>query len=258
MFKFHLIIKKPIFFVFLSLFLLNSCQKHYQITAIEACRYEVTLSLDASPLPEAVALLAPYKHIIDSIQSPILGESTQFMDAKRPASLLNNLAADILFEMAEKVSGEKVDMALTNIGGLRNSLHEGAITFGDVYNIFPFENRLCLLDLKGEYLLELFENIASAKGEAISHANMEMTSTGKLLNVKVNGKPIDPQRTYRIATLDYLAQGNDKMTALLHGENLFYPEGATIRQLVVDYIKEEQSQGRKIAASPEMRVTVVE
>ena len=69
--------------------------------------------------------------------------------------------------------------------------------------------------MKGTDLLELMHNIAAVGGEAVSSSvRMEITSDGNLLSCTLSGKEIDPHRTYTVATIDYLAEGNDKMTAL--------------------------------------------
>lgn len=63
-----------------------------------------------------------------------------------------------------------------------------------------------------------------------------------------------------VATLDYLAEGNDRMTAFLEvpeSEKL-YPQGATVRQLFLDYVNEQTKAGRKIHAQVEGRIQVTE
>ena len=72
-----------------------------------------------------------------------------------------------------------------------------------------------MLEMKGSDLLELMRNIAAVKGEAVSSSvRMEITADGQLLSCTIGGKEIDPERTYTVATIDYLAEGNDKMYAL--------------------------------------------
>jgi 2',3'-cyclic-nucleotide 2'-phosphodiesterase (5'-nucleotidase family) len=106
-------------------------------------------------------------------------------------------------------------MGLANVGGLRNNMPEGIVRRGDIMLISPFENYLVVLEMKGSDLLELMRNIAAVKGEAVSSSvRMEITADGQLLSCTIGGKEIDPERTYTVATIDYLAEGNDKMYAL--------------------------------------------
>ena len=168
-----------------------------------------------------------------------------------------NFAADALMEMAQRYSGEKVDIALTNIGGLRSDLNAGMITFGDVYNVFNFDNRLTLLTLNGEQLMQLCNEIAAAGGQAISGMKMTITKERKLVDATVGGKAIEPQATYRIATLDYLAQGNDKLTTLALGSDVDMSKHL-LRDLMVEYIKELAARGEKVDAECDGRITIKE
>ena len=41
---------------------------------------------------------------------------------------------------------------------------------------------------------------------------------GKCSEIIINGKPLDPDRYYNIATIDYLAEGGDYLSAMKRGE----------------------------------------
>ena len=203
------------------------------------------------------AILERDKAKIDSIKSPVLGEAAVALEKYIPESPLMNFAADALMAMAQRHSAQKVDIALTNKGGLRSNITAGTITFGDVYNVFTFDNRLAFLTLNGEQLLQLCGEIAAAGGEAISGMRLVITQEGKLVDATVAGKPIDPQGTYRIATLDYLAQGNDNLTTLAQGSGLEVTKHL-LRDLMVEFIKEQTAKGKKISAECDGRITIKE
>lgn len=212
---------KKTLFLFLilhsSLFTL-SLQAQRQITSE---RVEVTNRLDANPDPEALAIMKRYKPSVDSIMAPILGESLVGMSSGRPESLLSNWAADVLMDFSDFKGEGRADLALVNVGGLRNNMPQGTVRRGDIILISPFDNRLAVAHLTGSDLMELFRNIAAVHGEGVSHeVQLVISAQGELLDAKVNGKPVDPERTYRIATLDYLADGNDKMHALKRAQRL--------------------------------------
>lgn len=115
-------------------------------------------------------------------------------------------------------------MGLVNMGGLRNILPEGDITVGDVFEILPFENSLCVLTMKGTDLRRLFEAIASLHGEGVSGIRLEITKDGKLLNAFVGEKPLKDDQLYTVATIDYLADGNGRMDAFLQAEREYAPK----------------------------------
>ena len=178
-------------------------------------RIEVTSALDANPNAQALDIIAPYKVSVDSVMSPILGMSRVAMTPKRPESLLSNWAADVLVEGSTATGLPAADMGLVNIGGLRNNMPEGVVTCGDIILISPFENELVVLEMKGKHMLELMRNIAAVGGEGVSSSvRMVISKDRKLISATINGEEISRKLTYTVATLDYLAEGNDKMFAL--------------------------------------------
>lgn len=241
--------------VFLSFFFAVSATgfaQHYGLAGVKAGRYEVTKRLDARPDSAALRVVEPYRQTVDSIMSPVLGESEVAMTVDRPESLLSNFVADVLRESSIRV-GKKADIGLCNMGGLRSTMPKGVVTYGDVLEIAPFENRLCVVSLSGEKLMELMEQIASVGGEGISGARLVITSDGRLLTAEVDGKPIASHAIYTIATLDYLAEGNDRLYALK--DNLSKnTTSIKVRDLIVEAIRRAAAQGRKISARMEGRI----
>lgn len=236
---------------------LASCHPSYELAKVEGGRIEMTSAYDRSADPQALAILQPYKKQVDSIMSPVIGRSAMSMKADRPESLLSNLVADMLRETSASFtpSGKKADVAVMNIGGLRSNLPEGNISYGNIYEILPFQNSFCLLTLKGKALKQLFSEIAQARGEGISGAHLEITRSGHLLHAEINGKPIDENRDYTVATIDYLAEGNDGMTAFRQGKNHIFPKEATIRQLFLNYVTRRTRQGKAITSRLDGRIT---
>ena len=100
---------------------------------------------------------------------------------------------------------------------------------------------------------ELMEQIAAVGGEGISGARLVITGDGRLLRAEVGGKPIDPNGIYVISTLDYLAEGNDKMYALK--DNLSKKvTNIAVRDLIMESIRRTAAQGDKITARMEGRI----
>lgn len=199
-------------------------------------RIEVTSDLDATPSIEAANIVAPYKASVDSMMAPPLGLSRVAMSPKRPESLLSNWAADVMIEGGTATGLEPADMGLVNIGGLRNNMPEGIVRRGDIMLISPFENYVVVLEMKGKDLLELMRNIAAVKGEGVSSSvRMEISPDGDLLSCTIGGKEIDPNRIYTVATIDYLAEGNDKMYALKKAVKR-HDIGILARDIMMEYV----------------------
>lgn len=66
---------------------------------------------------------------------------------------------------------------------------------------------------------------------------MDISKDGKLLDATLNGQPIDEKASYRVATLDYLAEGNDQLTAFKKGTDVFAPKQRenNVRFIIMNY-----------------------
>lgn len=237
---------------------LAACTSHYQLTSIDYERIVVDSRFDAQPSQEAVALLAPYKHEVDSVMGPVVGEVAHSMAAERPESDLSNLLADILV-WASKDYNEKPVVAVYNMGGIRAALVKGKVTYGDVLAIAPFENKIAFTTLSGELLMDLFRQIAKRGGEGVSHGTqLVISEKGELLSARLNGKEIDPKASYRMATIDYLLQGNDGMPALKQGKNMVAPKADSnnTRYIIMNFFKEKAAKGEAVSSEVEGRIIV--
>lgn len=238
--------------------LLASCHSSYKVARMEGGRIPVDSTWDVEPDAEAMALLAPYKQQIDSVVGRVIGSAEVSMDRFRPESPLSNLIADVLREVAMEVQGVPADMGLINMGGIRNSLSEGPITIENIFEVLPFENSLCVLTMKGAAMKLLFDNIAVRGGEGVSGIELEITKEGKVLRALVGGKPVEDDRTYTVATVDYLADGNDGLTAFMQADKRVCPQGATVRDIFTKYVERHAAAGKKITSRMEGRVIIKE
>lgn len=251
--------RKTVYLVGLSAMLMGTgCASHYELASVKRTRILVDSRYDAAPDAAAAKFMEPYKHRVDSVMGPVVGEVDHDMTAHRPESDLSNLLADIMVWGAKDYH-EKVDFGVYNMGGIRAALSKGKVTYGDVLDIAPFENKICFVTLTGAKVLELFSQMAHTGGEAISHGvELVFTRDHKLKSARLNGKEIDPKASYRIATLDYLAQGNDKMEAFKSATNVVSPQESSnnTRFIIMNYFKEQTAQGKVVNAHKEGRIRV--
>ncbi len=230
----------------------------YTLNGVEKSRILIDRRYDANPDVDAAKFIAPYKHQVDSLMGPVMGTAAESMSAHRPESKLSNLLADILM-WKSKDYNEKPDFAVYNIGGMRASLVKGKVTYGDILEVAPFENKICFITLTGKKVTELFGQLAVVGGEAVSHGvNLVITHDGKLLSALLNGKEIDPNANYRVVTIDYVAQGNDKMEAFKSGTNLVSPQEQSnnVMFIIMDYFRYMESQGKAVDSQIEGRIVI--
>ena len=235
-----------------------SCASHYSVSNVSRSRILIDKRYDVQPDEAATKFLAPYKAKVDSQMSPVVGHTARYLQKYRPESPLSNLLADIMVWAGYKFNEHPV-IGIYNMGGIRASLPAGNVTVGDVLDVAPFENKISFLTLTGENLLKLFNEIAAVGGEAVSRGvQLEITHDGKLLSARLNGKEIDPTAKYRIATIDYLAQGNDKLDAFKQKTNYVNPQAKEndARFIITDYFIEMEKQGVVVDAKVEGRIVV--
>jgi 2',3'-cyclic-nucleotide 2'-phosphodiesterase (5'-nucleotidase family) len=249
---------------FLTALLMVSCApKHYQLAGVERSRIIVDSRYDQNPDQTAAQFLAPYKQVNDSVMGPIVGQVAHNMHAKRPESDLSNLLADILIWSAKDYDEQPV-FAVYNMGGIRADLTKGVVTYGDVLDVAPFENKICFTTLTGEKLMDVFREIASHGGDGVSKG-VELVvkmdgkgEKGELISAKLHGKEIDPQAEYRVATINYLLEGNDGIPSLRDGKDVVAPQEASnnTRFLIMNYFRDMQAKGIVVDSKVEGRIII--
>ena len=106
------------------------------------------------------------------------------------------------------------------------------------------------------FLKQVFANMASRGGEGLSGAQLRISADGKLLDARVGGKPMQDEALYTVSTIDFLAEGNDGLTALRQAQQRQCPPNAVLRDVFMDYVKRETAAGRPLTARIEGRIIV--
>lgn len=200
--------RKIVLLLVTTLFLSGLAAK---VTLKAYVRMEVDRRYDTLVTSDLAKAMQPYKARLDAVVNKPIGTSAQYMESKAPESLLSNFLADQLLLKSREFVPEGVDLSIINLGGIRAPLPAGPLTVGDIYRIMPFENELVVLELKASDLLAILTKIALDGGEGLSNVQIEALN-GKVVSLMIAGKPFDETRTYRVATMDYLADGNSGMT----------------------------------------------
>jgi 2',3'-cyclic-nucleotide 2'-phosphodiesterase (5'-nucleotidase family) len=177
-----------------------------------------------------------------------IGYAPEALPVYAPECPMLNWASDALLAIARERCPEPVDVAVVNIGGMRCEWAAGDITFKNVFELMPFDNMLVVLTLKGNDLQQLCEIFASTGGQGI--AGMRIQTVGDKVmqqeaRVTINGKALDMDRTYTVATSDYLSQGNDGMLPLKYHTQCWNSQ-EKIRDLYIEYIKQVKTVTAKV------------
>jgi 2',3'-cyclic-nucleotide 2'-phosphodiesterase (5'-nucleotidase family) len=232
-----------LFVIFLTLFFIISCsQKNYNLTRIEGKQIAIT-EKDVQTA-EIENFIAPYRNHINKDLDSILAYCPETLDKSsgKWQTNIGNLMADVCLKRGNIVfkSREKkdIDLCFLNHGGIRAILPKGNVTTRTAYEIMPFENNLVVLALKGEQILEMTSYIIKEKKpHPLSGMTFTITKDNTAKNILIQGKPLDNNKIYYVATNDYLANGGDSMNFFLKNTQEF-DLNYKLRNVLIDYFKE--------------------
>jgi len=186
------------------------------------------------------ALLEPHLNRVRERAEQVVGRLTDDVSRQTAveghSSQLGNLITD------QMRAATKADLAFQNRGGIRASLRGGALTYRELYSVLPFGNQVVTMDLTGAQLLELFETMFGSQamsGLEVSGAEVlfdpRRPEGQRILRVRLGGERLDPERTYRVATNDFLAGGKDGYPTFKAGTRR-EDTGRPVRDLVRDFL----------------------
>lgn len=201
------------------------------------------------------AIIEPYRKGVDELMGKKIGKSARELPNDRPGLL--NFVCDFVYDRGSAMLAHPVDLALMNVGSLRRGLPKGDITQGMIISMQPFTNRVLVMELSGKDLMEAMEVYASRGGDGVS-SQAQVTfnpDTRKVVSFTIDGQQVDPDKTYRVATIDYLAGGGDYMVPLTRGKVIATSDNIVYDDLI-EYIKENYSK-KKINPSDQLRFAPV-
>ncbi len=115
--------------------------------------------------------------------------------------------------LAAQMARTEADFAVMSGGGIRDSIEAGDITYKDVLKVQPFGNTLVYIDMPGKAVVEYLTAVAQKKPDSGAYpqfANVSFSASGGTLSdLKIKDEPVDPNKTYRMATLSFNATGGD-------------------------------------------------
>ncbi len=162
-------------------------------------------------------MLAPVLAQVESSQRRSLGLTV-------PRALWRNYEAESALGdfLADSLRAlEKADVAILNSGGLRADLPAGELTYGNVYEVIPFDNTISTLTLSGEELRRLL-HAAYGSGKGVFQVSGLKVKIGRCPGqgrlksfTLANGKAVDPVKKYRVVMPDFLARGGDGLGPVL-------------------------------------------
>ncbi len=214
------------------------------------------------PEPAVEALVAPALARVEEEQRRPLGVSVPSPLGRNyeGESALGNVLTDSLREM------EKVDVALVNAGGLRANLKAGSLTYGDLYEVLPFDNTIAIVTLTGDELRRLLAVAYGTGSGVFQQSGLKVTlarcpGPERLRGVTLaDGTPLESSRLYRVVMPDFLARGAAGLGAILSqlppGRiDLGLGRESLVREALAQWW---QRRGTPLVAPPPGRTTLLE
>ncbi|MBL9017615.1 MAG: bifunctional metallophosphatase/5'-nucleotidase [Myxococcales bacterium] len=155
-------------------------------------------------------------------------------------SVQGNWVTDMM--LATRPEGQ---VAVTNGGGLRADIPGGDLTYGQLFEAMPFDNRYAIVDVKGSHLRSLVSTNLQRGGGILSWGGLTAKGrckAGKLdLEIKVAGKPLDENKAYKLVTSDFLASGGDGLIGRLKlAPNAIKITDVIIRDAIADHLRKHK------------------
>jgi 5'-nucleotidase len=216
----------------------------------------VIVTRDVTPDPVETALLAKYQTLIGPVAARPVGQiTTDLTRATSPAgeSALGDVIADAQLASASQPANGSAVAALMNPGGIRADLTyaqsgsegDGVVTYGEAFTVQPFTNYVDTMTLTGAQLDTILEQqfdnptpgsvrILSTSSSLTYSWSVSAPTGDKVSNIAINGVPVDPNATYRIAENSFLASGGDNFTGFTAGTDLI--TGAVDLDALNDYL----------------------
>ena len=232
----------------------NATQLYQLDTDVTKAVAEATETLNVK-LAEVVAKTDVELTINDPVAVTEDGKAVRII--RNAETNLGDLCADAYRVMLD------ADIAFVNGGGIRVSIKEGDITLNDILKVHPFGNALCVCEATGQQILDALEfGAKDVPGEfggflQVSGLTYEIHTSVpssvkldekglfagvegeyRVKNVMVGGEPLDLEKTYTLASHNYMLQGQGDGYTIFE-DNVYTQESVMLdNQVLITYITE--------------------
>lgn len=178
------------------------------------------------------------------------------------------------------------EICILNSGGLRSALPEGAITYGQIYDVMPFGNRPAFMDLTGAELRQILRISSSGahgppqvsglkltidraldacpKVDRDQDGDVSKSDRNRLKTLTLpDGSPIVDDRVYKIVTSSFLAYGGDSWRPILDrveaGRIKVLTDDLPMRDIIASWLRKERPvlDSPHLPVAPETRVEII-
>ncbi|WP_111306784.1 5'-nucleotidase C-terminal domain-containing protein [Confluentibacter sediminis] len=232
---------KPLFFYLFLLLVFGCKESHLYLEKIEGKQISISDSLPVKS--DIEAFIKPYRaHIQKDLDSVLAYSADTYTKSDGEFNTaIGNFMADAVYDEANPIfksrTGKNIDMVLLNHGGIRSIISKGNITTRTAFELMPFENTLLVVEMKGSQLDSLVDYLSkSKKAHPISKLKLVINKDFNIVEATINRKAIENNKTYYVATNDYLFNGGDNMNFFKPNDSV-YNLNYKIRNALIDNFK---------------------
>ena len=169
---------------------------------------------------------------------------------------------DLCADAYRAVTG--ADIGFCNGGGIRADIAAGDITYSDIISVQPFGNEICMVEATGQQILDAlemgvmdlpaesggFQQVSGISFEIHTYldSSVQLDADGmfqsvdgeyRVQNVKVNGEDLDPEKTYTVASHNYMLKNGGDGFNMFQNCNMPLEDIMLDNQALIQYITED-------------------
>jgi len=245
-------------------FLIASCKP--QLTNIETKNFSVDNTKQSDSL--TTEWLKSFKDSMGKSMNILIAKTSIPLKSSRSKGVIEpevqqngNLAricSDYVLQSAREWSRDNSFplpvFTVLNHNGFRNSISEGIITKGNIFEVMPFDNEIVLVQLSGKTVDSLFQYISSIGGSAVSGLSIEIDLNSKqYTDALVGVNKFDSRQTYWMCTSDFLLQGGDGYIQFANAKKVI-KTGILVRDALLVGFENEFKRSKQINPQLQPRI----
>lgn len=221
--------------ILLSLIILGGCVSGIPVMEQRDTGASMVNEPFPAPDPQIQNLLNSYRDSLNTVMGERIATIQDTLRFGQPESALGNIVADAIRFRAGSELGSYVHIGVIGEPSFKLYLEPGSLTVGEILEFMPYNNHLVVLNLTGNRVAELANQIAATGGGPVSGLRFRI-SNGSASGILVNSTVLDRNASYLVATSSWAADGGDRFSALWdYTDRIDLNVG--IRDLYIDYFK---------------------
>lgn len=190
------------------------------------------------PRQEVAELVEKQEKLASADMDRVIGRlTTPWVRSDEGESNVGDWTADAMIKLTGK------DIAFINSGGFRKDLPAGPVTVGDIWELHPFGDQLYSFKISGEELRKLISLQAKSDRPPLQVGGLRykaQKATGKILDLTVGGKPVEPKRLYSVVTNEFVLGHASRLFGFDLGDREVTNLGWVDRELVLKAFRQEE------------------